>query len=194
MSAPSELSVWRQLRKMDRASILREAKGATLTIAILGVCVILLAYSALAILNVHAVSAYIIVLLLAAIVGAAAGFWRHMKTMLNYGLLYPLDPAERLKRRVIAINATFSEAATLMSDLQRDLAAQQAAREVLVAQAEEQQRLLEVNEEQAEKIRQILIGETKATIRAERRQQWMFFALGVVVSIPIGVMINLFVP
>ncbi|MBF8192086.1 hypothetical protein ITP53_41690 [Nonomuraea sp. K274] len=81
-----------------------------------------------------------------------------------------------------------------MDDLRRDLEAQQVAREALITQAEEQQRLLEANEEQAERIRQILVGKTKATIRAERRQQWMFFALGMAMSIPIGVVINLLVP
>ncbi|MER7506094.1 hypothetical protein AB0L05_30480 [Nonomuraea pusilla] len=104
------------------------------------------------------------------------------------------DPGKVLRDRITRINDAFAEAASLMEDLRRDLEAQQAARETLVAQAEEQQRLLEVNEEQAEKIRQILVGETKATIRAERRQQWMFFTLGVLVSIPIGVAINLLVP
>ncbi|MBG0826144.1 hypothetical protein HS048_36370 [Planomonospora sp. ID91781] len=104
------------------------------------------------------------------------------------------DLSERLRERAKAVNAAFTEAARLMEDLQRDLAAQQAAREALLAQTEEQQRLLEVNEEQAEKIRQILVGETKATIHAERRQQWLFFALGVFASIPIGVAINLLVP
>ncbi|MEO3871417.1 hypothetical protein ABGB18_21600 [Nonomuraea sp. B12E4] len=104
------------------------------------------------------------------------------------------DPGQILNRRVEQIKGAFSEATTLMEDLRRDLEAQQAARESLIAQAEEQQRLLEVNEGQAEKIRQILIGETKATIRAERRQQWMFFVLGLAASIPIGVMINILVP
>jgi hypothetical protein len=39
-----------------------------------------------------------------------------------------------------------------------------------------------------------VIGETKATLRAERRTQWMFFALGLAASIPIGVLINILVP
>ncbi|MBG0833121.1 hypothetical protein HS041_36055 [Planomonospora sp. ID67723] len=103
-------------------------------------------------------------------------------------------PRERLGRRIAAVNAAFTEAARLMDELQRDLAAQQAAREAIIAQAEEQQRLLEINQEQAEKIRHILVGETKATIRAERRQQWLFFALGAAMSVPIGVAINLLVP
>jgi hypothetical protein len=104
------------------------------------------------------------------------------------------DPGERLRRRVDAVNASFNEAVSLMAELRRDLNAQQAARRKLISQAKEQERLLSVNEEQAENIRQILVGETKATIRAERRQQWMFFALGVAASIPIGIAINIFVP
>ncbi|WP_433355567.1 hypothetical protein ACQP25_17085 [Microtetraspora malaysiensis] len=104
------------------------------------------------------------------------------------------DPGQNLSRRVERVNTAFAEATSLMDDLRRDLEVQKAARQALLAEAEDQQRLLEVNEEQAEKIRQILIGETKKTIRAERRQQWLFFALGVLVSIPVGVAINLLVP
>ncbi len=104
------------------------------------------------------------------------------------------DPQMLLRERVHEVITAFAAATTLMDDLRRDLEAQQAAREALITQAEEQQRLLEVNQEQAEKIRQILVGETKASIREERRQQWMFFGLGALVSIPIGVMINIFVP
>jgi hypothetical protein len=104
------------------------------------------------------------------------------------------DPGQVLRDRISQVDAAFTEAASLMDDLRRDLEVQQATRDALVAQAEEQQRLLEVDQEQAERIRQILVGETKATIRAERRQQWMFFALGVATSIPIGIMINLLVP
>ncbi|MFB4284874.1 hypothetical protein ACBJ59_57070 [Nonomuraea sp. MTCD27] len=108
--------------------------------------------------------------------------------------IFPLevrsDPGERLQTRIRAVNDAFAEAATLMDELRRDLEAQQTAREALLAEAERQQRLLEIDKEQAEKIRQILVGETKATIRAERRQQWMFFALGISMSVPIGVFVN----
>ncbi|MEU4702574.1 hypothetical protein [Nonomuraea dietziae] len=104
------------------------------------------------------------------------------------------DPGELLQRRVERVNTAFAEAAALMDELQRDVEAQQAAREALVTQAAEQQRLLEINEEQAEKIRHLLFSETKATIHAERRQQWTFFLLGYLAStatsIPIGIWIN----
>ncbi|QYC42522.1 hypothetical protein Nocox_24595 [Nonomuraea coxensis DSM 45129] len=78
-----------------------------------------------------------------------------------------------------------------MDELERDIQAQQAASEALLTQAEEQESLLAINQEQAEKIRKIIVGETKATIRSERRQQWMFFAAGLLLSIPIGVLVNL---
>ncbi|GAA3518703.1 hypothetical protein GCM10023075_81030 [Streptosporangium album] len=81
-----------------------------------------------------------------------------------------------------------------MDELRRDLEAQQAARETLLVEAEQQQRLLEINTEEAEKIRQILVGETKATIRAERRREWMFFLFGFLASaaasVPIGLWVN----
>ncbi|GLW10112.1 hypothetical protein Misp01_52410 [Microtetraspora sp. NBRC 13810] len=60
--------------------------------------------------------------------------------------------------------------------------------------AERQQELLSINQSDAEKIRNIPASETKATDRAEHRQQWMFFALGALVSIPIGVALNPLVP
>ncbi|WP_182887119.1 hypothetical protein [Microbispora sp. H10885] len=100
------------------------------------------------------------------------------------------EPGKRLNDRIRAVSDAFTEAATLMNELQRDLKAQQAARETLLTEAQRQQKLLEVDKEQAEKIREILIGETKATIRAERRQQLLFFALGLVASVPIGVLVN----
>ncbi|PRX52981.1 hypothetical protein B0I32_12999 [Nonomuraea fuscirosea] len=65
---------------------------------------------------------------------------------------------------------------------------------MLLTRAKEQQRLLELNEQQAQRIQQILVGETKATIRAEGRKQWLFFALGVAASVPVGVLINILVP
>ncbi|WP_405085056.1 hypothetical protein [Microbispora sp. NBC_01389] len=99
-------------------------------------------------------------------------------------------PGKRLNDWIKAVNDAFTEAATLMHELQRDLRAQQAAREALLTEAERQQKLLEVDQEQAEKIREILVGETKATIRAERRQQLLFFALGLAASVPIGVFVN----
>ncbi|MBB6557272.1 hypothetical protein [Nonomuraea rubra] len=104
------------------------------------------------------------------------------------------DPGKRLQRRIELVNAAFSEAGMLLQELQKDLEAQQATRTALIEEAKRQQELLAVNEEQAEKIRSILTHETKATIRAERRQQLAYFLAGVLVSailsIPIGIWVN----
>ncbi|GAA4573739.1 hypothetical protein GCM10023193_68220 [Planotetraspora kaengkrachanensis] len=104
------------------------------------------------------------------------------------------DPGERLRRRVESVSAAFTEAVTLMDDLRRDVEAQQATRQALITEAERQQQLLAVNRGEAERIREILIGETKETLRAERRREWMFFVLGfaasAVVSVPIGILVN----
>ncbi|MEV4113707.1 hypothetical protein [Nonomuraea sp. NPDC049695] len=103
-------------------------------------------------------------------------------------------PGERLRRRLRAVNAAFSEAALVMDELQRDLEAQQATREALMREAERQQRLLEVNKDEAEKIRQILVGETKETIRAQRRRELAIFVAGILISaalsVPIGIWVN----
>ncbi|WP_182882554.1 hypothetical protein [Microbispora sp. H10949] len=104
------------------------------------------------------------------------------------------DPSERLRYRISRVNDAFAEAATLMDELRCDLESQQAAREALLAEAERQRQLLTVSKEEAEKIRQILTSETKETIRAERRQQWIFFLLSfaasAAASVPIGIWVN----
>ncbi|MEQ4722552.1 hypothetical protein [Nonomuraea sp. B19D2] len=105
-----------------------------------------------------------------------------------------VDPHERLRTRIEAVNKAFTEAATLMDELQRDLTAQEAARRQLVAEAEHQQHLIGMNREEAEAVRRLILGETRADIARQRRDQWVFFMLGAVVSIPIGVVINLLVP
>ncbi|MBN6052370.1 hypothetical protein JYK22_10550 [Nonomuraea sp. RK-328] len=105
-----------------------------------------------------------------------------------------VDPSEHLRTRIEAVNKAFAEAATLMEELQRDLAAQEAARRQVVAEAEHQQHLISMNREEAEAVRRLILGETRADISRQRRDQWVFFMLGAVVSIPIGVAINLLVP
>lgn len=184
-----QLSVWRQLRKMDRASIMQEIRNAMSFIVILGVCLPILAYSALALLHVRSNWVAITTLVLAAVVGAASGFWHSIKTMLELGLR-PEDPAERLKRRIRRVNEAFADAATLLDELRRDLEAQQIARERILAEAEHQQGLLELNRDEAEKIGKLITGETQATIRAGRRRDWMFFVLGIAVSVPVGILVN----
>ncbi|GAA3710623.1 hypothetical protein GCM10022224_090110 [Nonomuraea antimicrobica] len=105
-----------------------------------------------------------------------------------------VDPQKRLGARIEAVDKAFAEAATLMEELRRDLAAQEAARRRLVTEAQHQQQLIGMDREEAEAVRQLILGETRADIARQRRAQWVFFVLGAVVSIPIGVAINWFIP
>ncbi|WP_203886615.1 hypothetical protein [Planotetraspora kaengkrachanensis] len=100
------------------------------------------------------------------------------------------DPRERLQRRVARVNSLFTEATALMDDLRRDLEAQQATRQALLEETEHQQHLLEVNKDEAEKIRKLFVGETEKSIRAARLREWMFLLIGLAASIPIGLLVN----
>ncbi|MFI7447134.1 hypothetical protein ACIBQX_06485 [Nonomuraea sp. NPDC049714] len=126
---------------------------------------------------------------------ALAGWVTQEAIRLRRQLKYARDePSQQLRHRVEAVNTAITEAADLMDELRRDVEAQQAAREALLAEAERQQRLLELNKDEAEKIRQILVGETKATIRAAWRRELAIFFAGVLISgalsIPIGIWVN----
>ncbi len=118
-----------------------------------------------------------------------AGYRRHIKTMREMGLSRD-DPAGRLRYRVRRVNKAISEAAELMDELRRDLAAQQAAREKIIAEAEMQQQLLEVNKEEAKKVRQIIVGETKRSIRIQHYREWAFFLVGLALSVPLNILSN----
>ncbi|WP_378786554.1 hypothetical protein ACFMQL_20415 [Nonomuraea fastidiosa] len=103
-------------------------------------------------------------------------------------------PAERLRELNDEVAASMANTADAMDRLVRELESQKAVAEATIAEGEERARWLEINKDEAEKMRQLLVGETKAALRAEGRKQWWFFALGLLGSIPIGIMINLFVP
>ena len=68
--------------------------------------------------------------------------------------------------------------------------AQTVARDALIAQAAEHKQLAEIDQEQAIKVRAILLGESRAEAARQKRTQWKFFILGVAVSIPVGFAIN----
>ncbi|MEU6722285.1 hypothetical protein ABZ917_01075 [Nonomuraea wenchangensis] len=77
---------------------------------------------------------------------------------------------------------------------QQELAVLEAEVKARTAQIDELDKLLAIKKEQAAAIRKMLLEVLDATLVAEGRKQWMFLALGVVASIPVGVAINLLVP
>jgi hypothetical protein len=120
----------------------------------------------------------------------AAWRWRLSKAEKQRQLQAATRRANPLKPRVEAVSAAFAEASQLMAELQHDLELQQAAHQILAEAVDEHQNFLEVNQEQAQKIREIVLSDIHASRRGDRRQQWLFFILGVAASIPIGIAIN----
>lgn len=104
------------------------------------------------------------------------------------------SPAERLRELNAQVAASMQNTASLLERLSRELEDQKAAAEATIAEGEERARWLEINREEAEKVRQLIVGETKETLRAQRRRDWMLLGAGALLSIPIGVLINLLVP
>ncbi|GAA1628265.1 hypothetical protein GCM10009733_026260 [Nonomuraea maheshkhaliensis] len=104
------------------------------------------------------------------------------------------DPSEALEDRIRRATESFAETGRLLAELQNTFSVQQAALKKVTEEAEEQALLRDMDPETAEKMRRIIVGETKATLRAERRTQRLYFAGGVLLSIPIGALINWLVP
>ncbi|NUT39871.1 MAG: hypothetical protein HOV86_07740 [Thermoactinospora sp.] len=99
-----------------------------------------------------------------------------------------------MRERMNEVRKAIDRSSEVLHDLRLYMDEQQHAADVLLKRAERQRRLLEVDEDQAQAIRQILIEESVQNVRSGRRREWMFFVLGMAASIPIGVMINLYVP
>ncbi len=100
------------------------------------------------------------------------------------------DPAEVLRRRIQEVNLAFSAAVTLKDDLERELQRQLAELEGIINRSEEHEVLLAQDAERAEALRRAITRKTKQEIRAERRQQLLYVAIGAVISFPIGLLVN----
>jgi hypothetical protein len=104
------------------------------------------------------------------------------------------DPSDRLRGRIEEVGDAFASAVMLMDELQRELTSQEAAHRQLVEQANHQRTLVGMDREEAEAVQALILGATKEDHARQKRQQWLFFALGVLMSVPIGIAINLLVP
>ncbi|MEU6743743.1 hypothetical protein [Streptosporangium sandarakinum] len=106
----------------------------------------------------------------------------------------PTDMVGQIKLRMNRVDGAFDEAVSLMADLQRELQAAEAARRQVMADAKRQQELAKVDEATAKLIQEILLADAKKAARVQRKQQLLYFAAGVLVSIPVGIMVNLISP
>ncbi|MEV0379780.1 hypothetical protein [Nonomuraea sp. NPDC050643] len=100
--------------------------------------------------------------------------------------------ADYLEKVQQAINEQKVARDALIAQAQQAMDEQKAARDALIAQAQQQQHLLSLSKEQAERVQKIIMSETVKLERAERRRQLAYLVLGVLTSIPIGIVINYF--
>lgn len=77
-----------------------------------------------------------------------------------------------------------------MKKVQSEVDLQVTALTKVKAEAEENQRLAELNKEQAEAVRRVIASTNEAAAKPNRRQQWLFFLAGLFFSIPLGVGVN----
>jgi hypothetical protein len=92
------------------------------------------------------------------------------------------DPITRLRSRALAVEHALGEAERVMAELGKEMAAQRKAFERSVSEAEAQQKLLEVNREQAELIRTLLFEDGRRTARQAFYQNFGFFFLGLILG------------
>ncbi|MEU1880862.1 hypothetical protein ABZ470_26445 [Streptosporangium sp. NPDC020072] len=113
----------------------------------------------------------------------------------------PVDPGERLRHRIKAVNnafeqanTIFAEAGALTEELRRELIAQQAAHQQLVEEAERQRVLINMDREEAEAVQSLIFGNTQADKKRQRIREWAFFLSGLVLAVPINIVSNLIWP
>lgn len=96
-----------------------------------------------------------------------------------------------LQEQVRRIEAVFAETVALMDRLQYRLQAERAALEATADAAAEQRQLLDLNWEQAARIQYFITKEARVRELSQSRQSLLYFVTGVLVSIPVGIVINL---
>jgi hypothetical protein len=113
----------------------------------------------------------------------------------------PPDQSELLKLRVQGVsdafdhaNNAFAAATTLMEELRRELAAQEAAHRQLVAEAEHQRTLINMDRAEAEAVQAIILKHTKTDASRQRVREWTFFGAGLLLAVPINILSDLIGP
>ncbi|MGI5290894.1 hypothetical protein ACQEVF_47330 [Nonomuraea polychroma] len=113
----------------------------------------------------------------------------------------PLDRGELLKIRVQRVsdafdhaNNAFAEATTLMEELRQELATQESAHRQLVAEAEHQRTLINMDRAEAEAVQAIILSHTKTDARRQRVREWSFFGAGLLLAVPINILSDLIGP
>lgn len=78
----------------------------------------------------------------------------------------------------------------LIAEIEAEFALQIVALDRIKAEAEENQRLAELNKTEADAVRLVITTAQTQAAKPSRRQQWLFFLAGLFFSIPLGVGVN----
>ncbi|MDP4505084.1 hypothetical protein [Nonomuraea turcica] len=111
------------------------------------------------------------------------------------------DQGELLQLRVQRVsdafdhaNNAFADATTLMEELRQELATQEAAHRQLVAEAEHQRTLINMDRAEAEAVQAIILSHTQTDARRQRVREWSFFGAGLLLAVPINILSDLIGP
>ncbi|MER7439998.1 hypothetical protein [Micromonospora avicenniae] len=104
------------------------------------------------------------------------------------------DPQVLLGKRIARLNAALADSAELLTDLQSQLRIQEAARTKIMADIAKNEQIAQLHREQADAVASLVRevtdhAHTKLN-RQTRREQLLFFMAGLLVSVPIGILVN----
>jgi sensor c-di-GMP phosphodiesterase-like protein len=92
--------------------------------------------------------------------------------------------------RIEQLRSHLGTSAALIKQIESEFQLQVAALDKIKAESEENQRLAELNREQAEAVRAVIASANEKAAKPAKRQQWLFFGAGLFFSIPLGVGVN----
>ncbi|GAA3554240.1 hypothetical protein GCM10022222_42370 [Amycolatopsis ultiminotia] len=99
-----------------------------------------------------------------------------------------------LNDRINELRDNLASSAFLIDEINAELQLQTTALDRIRAEAEENQRLAELNKAQADAVREVMSktlndAQRKAASKGSK-QQWLFFGAGLAFSVPLGVVVN----
>jgi hypothetical protein len=104
-------------------------------------------------------------------------------------LLRPTNVREStpLDDQIVQLRSNLESSSDLIREINAEFQLQAAAAEKIKAEAEQNQRLAELNAEQAQAVKELVESVQNRASRIGGRQQWLFFLAGVLFSVPLGV-------
>lgn len=96
-------------------------------------------------------------------------------------------PAQTMDDRIKELRSNLAASSDLIREINAEFDVQVAAADKIRAEAEQNQRLVELTEQQARTVRELVESVQGKASRLGSRQQWFFFLAGLFAAIPLGV-------